>query len=502
MNNTNDAKNFEKPKLYVKTEDLTTNPDEKISRIIPTSVSNSKHIRFSNTSNAQRSQKNSNTKQKFQFSDFYLADLKNMVQDSPSMKNLDPNFRMRSPKNCCNTEGSPDSFLPTIKQKTEVFIRPQQKILEAIPNHIREFFNNRKDFNKIFEDFDKVNFCLDSVIDRVKCYRFELGNLIMKCSQTFHNIFEKILDNSIKLYNECKTKSEKQMQENLAIIDKLEKEKKDLEIKNRNLKNLYNFQESEYKICKINSDALQNEVVLLHELLKKDVLALINHLGTIENVNQKGFQLNDPSDNLALGLNDLNKIISTLEEEQNNKNNLMGDMNNLLKAMLKGGKQDAYTQLDEGELIWKPELIIKKSELHNNLTIGGSEGYSINLENKYNENAEIKSNLEILKLKEKELNKTEVADRTDIGENWNLPISLILFLENVTKQNESGRVLPWNHFKKNIFEIYTEKLKHMWEIKSSLINTFITMDEFLCIYFLKVNFSLISLKNYSFYKGL
>jgi len=183
-------------------------------------------------------------------------------------------------------------------------------------------------------------------MERVKCYRFELGNLIMKCTQSFRGIFEKILDNTIKLYNECKIKGEKQMQENLTIIDKLEREKKDLEVKNRNLKNLYNFQESEYKICKINSDALQNEIVLLHELLKKDVLSLINHLGTIENVNQKSYQLNDPSDSLALGLNDLNQIINTLEEEQNNKNNLMGDMNNLLKAMLKGGKQDAYTQIE------------------------------------------------------------------------------------------------------------------------------------------------------------
>ena len=276
------------------------------------------------------------------------------------------------------------------------------------------------------------------------------------------------------------------MQENLAIIDKLEREKKDLEIKNRNLKNLYNFQESEYKICKINSDALQNEIVLLHELLKKDVLSLINHLGTIENVNQKGFQLNDPSDSLALGLNDLNKIINTLEEEQNNKNNLMGDMNNLLKAMLKGGKQDAYTQIDEGELVWKPELIIKKSELHNNLTVMGSEGYSMNLETKYSDAIENKTNLEILKLKEKEFNKADGTDKQELGENWNLPISLIVFLENVTKQNESGRVLPWNHFKKNIFEVYNERLKYMWEIKSSLINTFVTMDEFLCIYFLKV----------------
>lgn len=37
-------------------------------------------------------------------------------------------------------------------------------------------------------------------------------------------------------------------------------------------------------------------------------------------------------------------------------------MNNLLKAMLKGNKHDAYTQVDEGELVWKPNLIMPSHE--------------------------------------------------------------------------------------------------------------------------------------------
>lgn len=32
-------------------------------------------------------------------------------------------------------------------------------------------------------------------------------------------------------------------------------------------------------------------------------------------------------------------------------------MNGLLKAMLKGTKRDAFTQVDEGELIWNPKTI-------------------------------------------------------------------------------------------------------------------------------------------------
>lgn len=39
------------------------------------------------------------------------------------------------------------------------------------------------------------------------------------------------------------------MKENVNIIEKLEMEKKELEEKNRNLKKLFNFQESQYKIA-------------------------------------------------------------------------------------------------------------------------------------------------------------------------------------------------------------------------------------------------------------
>ena len=35
-------------------------------------------------------------------------------------------------------------------------------------------------------------------------------------------------------------------------------------------------------------------------------------------------------------------------------------MNGLLKAMLKGSKREAFTQVDEGELVWYPNSIMNK----------------------------------------------------------------------------------------------------------------------------------------------
>lgn len=41
----------------------------------------------------------------------------------------------------------------------------------------------------------------------------------------------------------------------------------------------------------------------------------------------------------------------------------MTTMNGLLKAMLRGTKREAYTQVDEGELQWAPSRVINNSEI-------------------------------------------------------------------------------------------------------------------------------------------
>lgn len=66
------------------------------------------------------------------------------------------------------------------------------------------------------------------------------------------------------------------------MIAKLVSDKKDLEGSNRKLKSQNIVSESLYKITKINSDALQTEVIMLNDLLRKDVMSMVNHLGEVE----------------------------------------------------------------------------------------------------------------------------------------------------------------------------------------------------------------------------
>lgn len=252
-------------------------------------------------------------------SDFYLSDIKKRPtfkrSSSPPLPPLSSSPGPLPPAsfNPSYFPPSSPSFLPSPKTVPYLKTGGKDSFLQSLNSNMREFYGQRKDFVRIIEDYEKMNFCLESIREKVMCYRCELGNLIKKVEEGFKKIIQATLEETMNLYSDCRKNSEKQSQEQLGMIDKLEKEKKELELKNRNLKNLFNFQESEYKICKINADAMQNELVLLHELLKKDVLTVINHLGNIENVNQKGYHVNtDPSENLAEGLTDLNKLISTL----------------------------------------------------------------------------------------------------------------------------------------------------------------------------------------------
>lgn len=64
---------------------------------------------------------------------------------------------------------------------------------------------------------------------------------------------------------------------------------------------------------------------------------------------------------------------------------------------------------------------------------------------------------------------------------------MIIFMENISKIQESGRVIPWIQFRRVIYDIYVDRLTNSWEINGSLLTTSMSMDEYVCLYFLKVH---------------
>lgn len=353
------------------------------------------------------------------------------------------------------------------------------RLFEQLPTTLRQFFQKKREFLDLLQSFDKIAGCVENIVDKIKCYRGELGNLLEKSQKGFTILFEKLLKATMNYAQESEDRYKSQLQSLLEQISSLEQEKKDLHSKNMNLKSLNNFQESEYKICKMNNDSLQTEIILLHELLKKDIFSLINHVAVIENANQNTSSEND----LADKLNDLNDLLVNLETEQTNKKEVIDSMNNLLKAMLKGGKQDIAIQVNEAELTWTAEMVIETdTKLIRFPSLLEIENSCVNFDKIMTNSINFtRNNVDLLRLKEKEL-ECEEKDRNY----WSLPASLIVFLENTLTTNEGGRVMPWLHFKRNIFAIYNERIHLQNEIKAALGTNFINLDEFLCLYYLKV----------------
>lgn len=180
-------------------------------------------------------------------------------------------------------------------------------------------------------------------------------------------------------------------------------------------------------------------------------------------------------------------------------------------------KYDVGTQVDDGELAWAANHLRSLNDDHPvNADFATIESATVNVEDKLKQQIDSGDKLEgvdpknIVKLKDKEL-KTQIdselgqteAKKKNPGlitmsqaqnmiqefeNNWNLPLNMIIFLENITKSGENARVLPWAYFKRIIFEIYNDRIKNRIEIENSLINTFVPLSEYTCLYFLKVTF--------------
>ena len=358
-------------------------------------------------------------------------------------------------------------------------------------------------------------------MERLKCYRFELGTLLNKVGVSYKKILERMLELTMKISSEKDLIHEKKMEENFQGIKILENEKKSLEEKNKQYKNLSDVTESEANIYKFNVKSLQNEVSMLYELLKKDYLVQDRSDHLHEELRDE--KIHDPlkakdaepSKLLAKNLLTLQESIKNLESEQNTKEERLQEMNNLLKAMLRGGKKEASTQVDEGELAWAAKNILTQDdykpkaadfEVHESSSVNMDPHLGVQATKE--EITEGVDPVQVLKFKEK-MDKKESEESSQpeqskahtgrsgagnkesqiVGDNWNLPLSIIVFLENTTKANKTANVLPWPFFKRILYEVYQDKITNSFEIQNALINTCVSMNEYLVIYFLKVLFN-------------
>ena len=73
----------------------------------------------------------------------------------------------------------------------------------------------------------------------------------------------------------------------------------------------------------------------------------------------------------------------------------------------------------------------------------------------------------------------------ELTEQWNIPAFIVAFISNSLDQEEKGRVVPWPYFKKQLFEIYNDRIQQASEINGSINSNYLSLEEFLILYFLK-----------------
>ncbi len=71
-------------------------------------------------------------------------------------------------------------------------------------------------------------------------------------------------------------------------------------------------------------------------------------------------------------------------------------------------------------------------------------------------------------------------------DSWKLPLSMLIFLNNMFNSKTSVKITPWLSLKKTIFEVYELRCQGCAEVEASVGGAYVTMDEFACLYFMHV----------------
>ncbi|KRX10682.1 hypothetical protein PPERSA_08677 [Pseudocohnilembus persalinus] len=432
----------------------------------------------------------------------------NIMSDTKSNKSqLDVNFDIPIKQNLIQKlrqsqeEGSADKKEEKVNKIVD-FIKGGEKgkdssfykdkfLFDFLSVEKKKFYQNKKEFLNIMTEYDITNACFQEIIKKIKCYRYELGSFMERISNQFLLVAEKFLDAGMDAQEKNQKKFKNSTQKYLDQIQQLENEKKQLENVQRSLNGEKSILKTNQEIDQKIIEGLQEEVKMLKQVLKKDLSSMISQVGQIEqqSVIKNNTYQNDYSDKMVSGLSRLNHQIKQIEDQHSEKQNQMQNMNNLIKAMVKSSKQDIGTQVDEFDLTWNTKQVIIGDPKKNYLSLQEMEALSIGLEDKLNVANLLQqpTNQEILNLKEKELNinkKNTYVKNSQNQQNWNLPVSLIVFLENVSKTNDTGKVIPWGEFKKQINSVYQFYLENQWEVHGSLQTSAIYFDEVLILYFI------------------
>ena len=94
-----------------------------------------------------------------------------------------------------------------------------KKFYFNLPVELRAFYEGKSDFQALFKEFDVASYCLNEIAEKVKCYRYQLGNVVTKVGGLFHGIFEKSLHTNLRLIKKFRDKIEQKLKTNIEGLE-------------------------------------------------------------------------------------------------------------------------------------------------------------------------------------------------------------------------------------------------------------------------------------------
>eukprot|EP00347_Sterkiella_histriomuscorum_P022955 403336507 len=406
-------------------------------------------------------------------------------------------------------------------------IQHQKKFQENININYRQYFSQKKGFSKVFDEINNVNVLSVDLIKALSCYKYELSQIQQDITVSYNSIFENLLEQCFMSDKDTLLQVESKIKDNAMTEREFEKQRSEFQEKIFHLKLKLKAKNLEIKFVKETSQMYEDEVAALRDIIKSEVMnAEIQQIKKRsggnkqeeEDKEERNKVFKSISDNpmFSSNLTDLQNIMNEMETEQLNKESILKDMEKFQKAILRANKINASTQVDEGELFWKPENFIgnpnsKQPNIKSTSVDGGQQMTEIKFREQYQfqvptQNININQNIVKLKKEDQEFsnkigldnNKETVAAKDgifdlakvksmaqDLADNWNIPAYIIAFISNSLDSNLPGRVLPWVYFRKQIYEIYDERIKYAPEIQGFINSNYISLEEFMILYFLK-----------------
>lgn len=346
-------------------------------------------------------------------------------------------------------------------------------------------------------------------------------------------MFERLLEQNQKSDIDKEKELKLKLQSNLESLEKSEYDKVELEKKIQHMENIIQAKNAMIKAASVHEfkEPLIEESSLHHH-----------------KVPEKPIEGEDEYEKMLNGLHDSQAVVLELERQQNEKKQFIKNMDTLLRNVLQITKSDQGIQVDEGDLKWAPENILSKNlisplppiattkettgknntiqEVDENATDDEKDKSKKNedetaksdkekYKDKYkyeaptanqtkgdelvslkNEESKINNELGLdLNSQPKEQNQSNrVVDISalkqmalELTEQWNVPAFIIAFVANSLDTEESGRVVPWPFFKKQLFEIYNDRIENSPEINGAINSNYLSLEEFIIIYFIKKN---------------